>query len=105
VIVPTDTFLVVHHEEVIELAARFRLPAIYARHDYPSRRPDRLDDRWHGGLERCGHLVDRVLKGAKSGDLPVQAPTKFQLVINLKNRAGARDRGADGSHAARRRAD
>jgi putative ABC transport system substrate-binding protein len=81
----TDAFLVVHRKLVVEAAARHRLPAIY---------PSTLFVR-DGGLMRYGvdtddqfrqaaSYVDRILKGAKAGDLPVQTPAKFSLVINLK---------------------
>jgi ABC-type uncharacterized transport system substrate-binding protein len=75
----------VHRGRFISLAARYRIPAIY---------PYRFFAR-DGGLMSYGtedvdlyrpvaSYVDRILKGAKPGDLPVQNPTKFDLVINLK---------------------
>ena len=84
-IVTPDIFLASHRDLIIELAARYRVPAIYAFRIYPDA----------GGLisygndavaifERAASYVDRILKGAKPADLPVQAPTKFELVINLK---------------------
>jgi putative ABC transport system substrate-binding protein len=84
-IVPPDVFLIVHRGKIIELAARYRVPTIY-QYDYFAR---------DGGLvsygvdvpdlfRRAGSYVDRVLNGVSPADLPVQAPTKFQLVINLK---------------------
>ena len=75
----------VHHDLIITLAARHKLPAIYAdRSDVTgggliSYAPDRVDQ-----FRRAAGYVDRVLRGEKPADLPVQAPTKFQLVINLK---------------------
>jgi putative ABC transport system substrate-binding protein len=74
-----------NNEMIIELAARLYLPAIYPFHV----------DAEKGGLVSYGFdtieqqrgvagYVDRVLKGEKPADLPVQAPTKYQLVINLK---------------------
>jgi putative ABC transport system substrate-binding protein len=83
-IVPPDGFTLVHRKLIIELAARYRLPAIYGLRDF-------ADD---GGLAYYGvdvtdqyrqaaGYVDRILRGEKPGDLPVQQPTKFNLVINL----------------------
>jgi ABC-type uncharacterized transport system substrate-binding protein len=67
------------------LAARHRLPAIYpSRLDAGCRRPDLL---WADVLDqyrRVAAYIDRILKGEKPADLPVQAPTKYELVINLK---------------------
>ena len=76
---------VVHHDLIIALAARYKLPAVYYRRYYVS----------SGGLISYGYdviqqfrgaagYVDRILKGEKPADLPVQAPTKYELVINLK---------------------
>jgi putative tryptophan/tyrosine transport system substrate-binding protein len=84
-VVPPDNFSYVHRELIFALAARHRLPAIY---------PFRFMAR-EGGLvsygvdlgetfPRAAEYIDRILKGTKPADLPVQAPTKFELVINLK---------------------
>jgi putative ABC transport system substrate-binding protein len=70
---------------IIVLAARYRLPAIYMFRYFATGGGlmaygvDQLD-QWRG----AAGYVDRILKGEKPGDLPVQAPTKYQLVINLK---------------------
>jgi len=75
----------VHRALIIALAARHRLPAVYAfRSDISgggliSFGPDLVDQ-----FGRGAGYVDRILKGAKPADLPVQAPTKYELVINLK---------------------
>ena len=84
-IVMPDTFMVAHRVEIISLAARYRLPAIY---------PFRLFAEVGGLLSygvdltdnfrRTAAYVDRILKGAKPSELPVQTPVKFELVINLK---------------------
>jgi putative tryptophan/tyrosine transport system substrate-binding protein len=74
-----------HHDLIITLAARHKLPAVYfARHfvaggGLMSYGPDRTDQ-----YRRAAGYVDRILKGEKPADLPVQAPTKYELVINLK---------------------
>jgi putative ABC transport system substrate-binding protein len=76
---------VVHRELIISLAARHRLPAIYNTRVYAtsggliSYGPDFVDQ-----FRRAAGYVDRILKGEKPADLPVQAPTKYELVINLK---------------------
>jgi putative tryptophan/tyrosine transport system substrate-binding protein len=84
IIVP-DLFTSGHRELIVALAARHRLPAIYPLRFFVA----------HGGLlsygvdtldlfRRSASFIDRILKGDKPSDLPVQAPTKFELVINLK---------------------
>ena len=75
----------VHHDLIIKLAARHKLPAIYFERTFAeagglmSYGPDLVDQ-----YQRAASYVDRILKGEKAADLPVQVPTKFQLVINLK---------------------
>ena len=84
-IILPDVFTVGHRDLIIALAARFRLPAVY---------PQRAFAVSGGLISDSGDLtdifrqtasyVDRILKGEKPADLPVQAPTKYELVINLK---------------------
>ena len=80
--VPTT---VIHRNLIIRLAAEHRLPAVYnsrywiAEGGLVSYGPDVLDQ-----YRRTADYVDRILRGTKPGDLPVQAPTKYELVINLK---------------------
>jgi putative tryptophan/tyrosine transport system substrate-binding protein len=80
-----DNFTTLHRELIISLALRFRIPTIYPYRYF-------VDE---GGLlsygidvldlfRRAPDYVDRILRGAKPADLPVQAPKKFELVINLK---------------------
>jgi putative tryptophan/tyrosine transport system substrate-binding protein len=74
-----------HRELIMTLAAQYKLPAVYPARDYPaeggliSYGPDLVDQ-----FRRAASYVDRILKGEKPADLPVQAPTKYDLVINLK---------------------
>ena len=84
-IVMPDSFTDANREEITSLAARYHLPAVYAYRFFAER----------GGLlsygadlsdnfRRAAEYVDRILKGERPADLPVQAPTKYELVINLK---------------------
>ena len=85
VVVEESPFMFVHRREIIDLAAMHRIAAIYALQVYVE----------PGGLvsygvsisemqRRAALYVDKILKGAKPGDLPIEQPTKFELVINLK---------------------
>src|SRR5262245_34229822 len=74
-----------HRDLIITLAARHKLPAVYYEHSFiaagglMSYGPDYVDQ-----YRQAAVYVDRILKGEKPGELPVQTPTKFELVINLK---------------------
>ena len=76
---------VVHRDLIIKLASQNRLPAVYPDRVFVtaggliSYGPDRVDQ-----FRSAAGYVDRILKGEKPADLPVQAPTKFELIINLK---------------------
>jgi putative tryptophan/tyrosine transport system substrate-binding protein len=84
-IVIPDNFTSVHRQLIISLAAQFRIPAIYPYRYFAdeggllSYGVDALDL-----FRRASEYVSRILRGADPADLPVQAPTKFELVINLK---------------------
>ena len=84
-IVVAGGLVIVHRELIIALAARHRLPAVYFNRIYVtgggliSYGPENFDQ-----YRRAAGYVDRILKGEKPADLPVQAPTKYELLINLK---------------------
>jgi putative ABC transport system substrate-binding protein len=84
-IFPTSAFTVSRAKLIVETLARYRLPAIYSSEAYTA----------EGGLMQYSHdqleafrlapfYVDRILKGTKPGDLPVQLPTKFRFIVNRK---------------------
>jgi putative ABC transport system substrate-binding protein len=84
-VVMPDSYLVAHRAEVASLAARHRLPTVYPFRtfaevggllSYGNQMPE--------NYRRAATYVDRILKGANPGELPVQAPVQFELVINLK---------------------
>jgi putative ABC transport system substrate-binding protein len=84
-IVQPDGYTVANRRLIIELVARHRVPAVYTYHDQAadgglvSYGPDTPDQ-----FRRCTAYVDRILKGERPADLPVQQPVKYELVINLK---------------------
>ena len=75
-----------HRDVIIPLAVRFRLPAVYPYRYYAtdgglaSYGPNTIEQ-----YRRAASYIDRIMKGEKPADLPVQAPTKYELVINLKS--------------------
>jgi putative tryptophan/tyrosine transport system substrate-binding protein len=84
-VVMPDGFLNVHRAEIVSLAARYRLPAVY-----PWRFFAELGGLLSYGSEQddefrlAASYADRILKGEKPAELPVQAPTEYKLVVNLK---------------------
>ena len=84
-VLPPDTTTVVHRDQIIALAARYRLPAVYAIRilvaagGLMSYGPDYVEL-----YRQSASYVDRILHGAKPAELPVQTPTKFETIVNLK---------------------
>jgi putative tryptophan/tyrosine transport system substrate-binding protein len=84
-VVMPDSFMLAHRVEVTSLAARYRLPTVYPWRSFAevggmlSYGVDPTDN-----FRRAASYTDRILKGEKPNELPVQAPVKFELVINLK---------------------
>src|SRR4029079_3918303 len=85
-IVAPDTFTESHSDLIVLSAARQRVPAIYGLRHFPKRGglvsygPDTVDT-----FRRAASYIDRILRSERHAALPVQAPTKFDLVINLKS--------------------
>ncbi len=83
--VPWDGMFLLHLTRITQLAAKTRLPTMYGHRGYvdagglASYGPSALES-----FRRAAAYVDKILKGAKPGDLPVEQPTKFELIINLK---------------------
>ena len=90
-LVVTASARAVHREQIIALAAHHKMPAVYYRRYFVdagglvSYGPDLVDQ-----YRRAAEYVDRILKGEKPADLPVQGPTKYELVLNLKTATALR---------------
>jgi putative ABC transport system substrate-binding protein len=84
-VVMTDPFMIAHRAPIISAAARNKVPAVYGLSETArdggllSYGPDRVDN-----YRRTASYVDRILRGAKPGDLPVQLATKYEMAVNLK---------------------
>ena len=95
-----------HPDLIIALAARHKLPAVYPFRymvnlgGLISYGPDLVNE-----FRPAAGYVDRILKGERPSDLPVQAPTKYELVVNIEDCQGARYRGPADAARARRRGD
>src|SRR5215470_1010692 len=84
-IVAASAFANVHRNLIFELAARHRLPAVYSERLFPATGGlISYGADFEDGFRRAAGYVDRILKGEKPADIPVQVPTKYELVINLK---------------------
>jgi putative ABC transport system substrate-binding protein len=83
--VTSDAFVTAHRVPIILAAARNKVPTVYWTTSFVrdgglfSYGPDQVDN-----FRRAAAYVDRILRGAKPGDLPVQSPTKFEMAVNLK---------------------
>jgi putative ABC transport system substrate-binding protein len=85
-VVSSSPLFYTHRTRLVEFAAKHQLPTIYHQSEFVvgsgglmSYGPD-----FHDLFRRSATYVDKILKGAKPGDLPVEQPTKFELVLNLK---------------------
>jgi putative ABC transport system substrate-binding protein len=84
-VLPPDPSTIFHRDLIIALAARHRLPAVYSGRHFVaagglmSYGIDRIDE-----FRQAATYVDRILRGANPGELPVQAPTKYETTVNLK---------------------
>jgi len=84
-VVDSSTFLYVHRQRIVDLTAKSRLPGMYSDRGFVE--AGGLMSYWSNEpaiWRRAGFYVDKILKGTKPADLPVEQPTKFELVINLK---------------------
>jgi putative tryptophan/tyrosine transport system substrate-binding protein len=106
IIAAFNAFTTVHREAIIAAASRYRVPAIYPLRSFAD----------GGGLLSYGFdqddqfrqaaaYVDRILRGEKAGDLPVQEPTKFEMIFEPENRQGAGPHGPFDAACSRRRGD
>jgi putative ABC transport system substrate-binding protein len=84
-IVTGSALAVVHRDLIVKLAAKHKLPAVYPNRDFVTGGGlISYGSNWVDQYRRAAGYVDRILRGEKPADLPVQAPTKYELAINLK---------------------
>ena len=85
VIVASDAVFINQSKQIADLAAKLRLPSIFGISEYApagglmSYSPNRFENHY-----RTAAYIDKILKGAKPGDLPIEQPTKFELIVNMK---------------------
>jgi len=85
VLIEPNPFWEAHRQRVVDLVAQSRLPAVYPWREFVQAGGlMSYDVNRSDVVRRLGGYVDKILKGANPGDLPVEQPTKFDLVINLK---------------------
>ena len=83
--VPADTFLVSQRNRIAQFAIENKLPSVYTFREYiEAGGLIAYTPNYHDLFRRAASYVDKILKGAKPGELPIGQPTKFELVINLK---------------------
>jgi putative ABC transport system substrate-binding protein len=89
-IVLGSPFFYVHRTRLVELAAKHRLPTIYPQREFVVGAGGLMSygADYHHQFRRAASYVDKILKGAKPGDLPIEQPTKFELVINRRTARG-----------------
>jgi putative ABC transport system substrate-binding protein len=85
VLVPADTFLVSQRSRIAQFAIENKLPSVYTfREHIEAGGLIAYTPNYHDLFQRAANYVDRILKGTKPGELPIQEPTKYHLLINLK---------------------
>ena len=83
-IVTSSTSALVNRKLIVSLAARLKLPAVYAQREFVAGGGLIASADLFAQFRAAASYVDRILKGEKAANLPVQAPTKYELVINLR---------------------
>jgi putative tryptophan/tyrosine transport system substrate-binding protein len=85
VIFPSDALSVLHRQRIVELAAKNAVPAIYAQREHVEAGGlMAYGPSFPANFRRAATFVDKILKGARPADLPVEQPTKFELVLNMR---------------------
>jgi putative ABC transport system substrate-binding protein len=82
-IFPTDQSTATRSDLILELVARYRLPAVYSSEGFARKGLIYYGTDWLNQFRQAAIYVDRILKGANPGNLPVQQPTRFPLIVNL----------------------